>query len=625
MTVHNSGYVMGDIFMYTRKSRKQMGMIVFASILFIVAILGCMRNERAQRIEESALFRQSHSYFEDVSFKKTTDDQQQVRLFKVESELYYAYLPQGLKDASEICFQQFEKLQIDGKSYVNGNLIKDMQEGHIYEITAFGWDGKTVETAKLEVFYEEDLPAVFIGSQNGSLKAVDANRSLKENIKIKILDSNGEIDTEGDCTIKSRGNSSYRDIEQKSYSLKLKSEQSVLGLSAGTEWALLANYRDDLQQMKNKVSLDVAKMLGAKYTPDSQFVNLYVDGQYQGMYLLTQRISSDGGSVKIHDLEKENEHAMTTGVVPENISGGYLLEFDIRATQEEGWFPLNSQTVRVKSPEKLLDEELTYIMYYMKKVEYILHSENGVNADTGESYQDCMDMESWIKMYLLQEFFVQYDAEFSSFYMYKEKDDPLIYAGPIWDFDLAYGSVWEGNYPKVTARTLMMKDKEGWLAELDRYPEFHEQMMLTYQKEFAGIIEKYMSENFAGEIESIQQAYAMNALRWGRELQNVQKEAEKMQTWILERKDFWDEYSKDEDSFTKVTFCFDWGNLSYYSKTGEKIGLLPQEIYGQIDKRAAEEYTYGLVSGWQDENGNVITEDEIMTEDCMFYAIYETK
>lgn len=611
--------------MYARKSRKQMRMIVVAIIFIILTILGCMRNERAQRIEESALFRQSHSYFEDISFQKVNDKQQQVRLFLVEPELYYAYLPSGLKDVSEIRFGQFEKLQIDDQSYVSGNMIKDMKEEHIYEITAFGWDGKIVEKAKLEVFYEEKLPTVFIGSQSGSLEAVDANRSLKEEIKIKILDSNGETDTEGECTIKSRGNSSYRDIEQKSYNLKLKSEQSVLGLSAGTEWALLANYRDDLQQMKNKVSFDIAKLLGMEYTPDSQFVNLYIDGQYQGMYLLSQRISSDGGSVKIHDLETENEQAMTTGVVPDNISGGYLLEFDIRASQEDAWFPLNSQTVRVKSPEKILDEELTYIMYYMKKVEYILHSENGVNADTGESYQDCMDMESWIKMYLLQEFFVQYDAEFSSFYMYKEKDDPLIYAGPIWDFDLAFGSVWEGNYPKLTARTLMMNGKAGWLAELDGYPEFHEKMILLYQNKFADIIEKYMSENFIREVGNIQQAYHMNALRWEREFQDIQKEAGRMQTWISERKSFWDEYSKGEDTLTKVTFCFSWGNLSYYSKTGEEIGFLPQEIYGQIDKRAAEEYAYGLVSGWQDENGKLITENEVITDECMFYAIYDEK
>lgn len=124
--------------MYARKSRTQMRIIVVAIIFIILTILGCMGNEREQRIEESALFRQSHSYFEDISFQKVNDEQQQVRLILAGPELYYVYLPLGLKDAAEICFQQFEKLQIDGQSYISGNLIKDMKEEHIYEITAYG-------------------------------------------------------------------------------------------------------------------------------------------------------------------------------------------------------------------------------------------------------------------------------------------------------------------------------------------------------------------------------------------------------------------------------------------------------------------------------------------------------
>ena len=124
-----------------------------------------------------------------------------------------------------------------------------------------------------------------------------------------------------------------------------------MGLESGTEWALLANYREDLQQLKNKVALDIAKRIGMKYTPDSTFVNLYVDGKYNGLYLLAQRVSVDGGSVKINDLEYDNKSAAKYNTVPENISGGYLMEMDNRLSEEDSWFSTENKKITPETGE----------------------------------------------------------------------------------------------------------------------------------------------------------------------------------------------------------------------------------------------------------------------------------
>lgn len=603
--------------------RKGKYIIAIITIVFLAAAIAwCFANERASHIEQGMVYKETHSYFEDVSLKGTADILQEVKLVKADENVFYAFVPGEIQGDIRVYYTKFEELLIDGKSYDSGDVLKNIREIEKCTLTAKGWDGST-ESAEVEFCFAQDIPTIYVKSDSGSLQHVNADRSIKEPAKLTTIDAEGEKNSNLKCDIKSRGNSSYRDVEQKSYNIKLDTAQSLLGLDAAEEWSLLANYREDVQQLKNKIALDIAERLGMEYTPDSCFVNLYIDGQYNGLYLLTQRISVDGGSVKIHDLEAENEKAEALNTVPENMSGGYLLELDIRAPQEETWFATERKTIRVKSPEGALEDELTYIMYYMKKVEYILYSDEGINTDTGESYMDCMDLESWIDMYLIREFFVEWDTEFSSLYMYKEIDDPLIYAGPVWDFDLAYGSVWYGNYPKLTSRTLFMKDyKKGWLNQLDSHSEFHQLMFEEYKNTFVPVIEEYFSEEYHVLAGSLQLSMDMNAKRWGREATDVQKETSELYAWIMDRKSFFDEYTDDEDALTKVIFHFEWGLLSYYVKTGEALNYLPKEIYGQIDERAAAEYAYGNVIGWQDENGIPVTEDTVITKEREFYAVY---
>ena len=603
----------------------RIGKYIIASItvvLLIAAFIYCLANENRVNVEQGISYRKTHSYFEDISLKGTVDVLQEVKLVKADENSFYIFVPSEFQGDVRVYYTKFKELLIDGKTYKSGDILENIRENSKCTLTAEGWDGSS-EKAEAEFFFAQDIPTVYIKSANGSLENVNADKSIKENAKITAIDAQGKKEGSGDCTIKARGNSSFLDTEQKSYNIKLDTEQSVLGLESGTEWALLANYREDLQQLKNKVALDIAKRIGMKYTPDSTFVNLYVDGKYNGLYLLAQRVSVDGGSVKINDLEYDNKSAAKYNTVPENISGGYLMEMDNRLSEEDSWFSTENKKIRVKAPENILEEELTYIMYYMKKVEYILYSEEGMNQDTGERYMDCLDLESWSDMYWMQEFFVQWDAEFSSLYMYKEIEDPLIYAGPIWDFDLAYGPVWFGNYPDLTSRTLFMKDyKKGWLDQMDSQQEFHELLLEKYEQVFSPVIEQYFSEDFAGLVGSLQTSMEMNAKRWGSKAPDVLKEAEELYSWSMKRKHFLDEYTKTGENFTKVIFHFEWGLLSYYVKTGEALNYLPKEIYGQIDERAAAEYAYGNVIGWQDENGIPVTEDTVITKEREFYAVY---
>ena len=170
-----------------------------------------------------------------------------------------------------------------------------------------------------------------------------------------------------------------------------------------------------------------------------------------------------------------------------------------------------------------------------------------------------------------------------------------------------------------------MKEKGGWLSELDRYPEFHKKVLEKYQEQFAPLLDEYMTQQYEMLTESLRLSYRMNAARWNLTVAEFEEETKTMYEWILARKKFWDEYSANEEQFVKVQFHFDWGVLSYYTKKDCPLNYLPKEIYGQIDKRAALEYDYGSVVGWQDAQGNPVKEDELITEETDFYAVYKMK
>lgn len=370
--------------MYAGKEAHHIIIILITTIVLIATVYFCLENEKNICIEQSRVYKESHSWFQDLSFRGEMGEMQQVGLFKAEDGSWSAFIPSEMKGTVSLHFSQFRELQIEDERYSSGDWLHDIQDMSECTMIAKGWEEDITEEATVHFYFAQDIPTIYLKSDGSSMEAVNADKSVREKVKIMAVDEYGEKSIAGECTIKTRGNSAFRDVKQKSYSINLESEMPVLGLSPGTKWALLANYREDLQQLKNKIAFDVAKRMGMEYIPDSRFVNVYIDGQYNGLYLLAQRVSANGGSVQIHTSETSDE-AAGFEMVSENISGGYLLEFDIRATQEEYWFELNNQTVGVKSPDSVSEEKLLYIMYYMKKVEYILFSEAGMNPDTGET------------------------------------------------------------------------------------------------------------------------------------------------------------------------------------------------------------------------------------------------
>lgn len=551
------------------------------------------------KIEEAETV-ESQSYFDNICLQGYQEQMQKLCLFKLEEKKYQVYMPSEMRTDVYVQFEGFSQLQIGEVIYQSGDPLTDIYKEGVYPMAARDAEGNILEEGEVKFYFSVFVPSIYIETAGGSMETVNADKSIKTDADYLAINDLGELTFTGSCTIKSRGNTSFG-AEQKSYSINLDSEKELFGMGSCSEWALLANYGNSIQQLKNKIVYDIAGIMEMPYTPESTYVNLYIDHQYNGLYLLTQKVSADGGAVKFTDED-----------IRSGVSGPYLLEFDARYDEEPVWFKTDKKSVVVKYPKVVQEEAYNYISEYVNEVEKELYS--GDEADVLKN----IDVDSWTSMYLLQEYFVQWDVEFASFFLYKYASDPLIYAGPVWDFDLAFGNMDPGNYTEITKKTQWLKDgREGWLKEMTKSSKFDAALTQKYIGIMEPIIDEYLENSFDELVGSLVSASYMNAVRWSRGQPDIRVDAEEIRSWMFERKEFLKDFYKNEELYHRVLFQCDWGNLSYYVKHGESL-----EVFS-IDKSEEKREGYGIITGWKDAQGNQITDEKVITEDIVYYAIYQ--
>lgn len=290
-----------------------------------------------------------------------------------------------------------------------------------------------------------------------------------------MISADGETIYNGELTqIKGRGNSTWAG-DKRPYQIKLGTKTDLLctGDKANKDktWILLANYYDPTA-LHNTIAYDLASALPMTYSMQTVPVDLYYDGQYRGLYLLSEKVGINSGRVDIHSLENDNEdinpdldleslprETATTpnGATfiycvgmqePENIDGGYLIEMDMgaRAQLEACWFrTTRGQYVVVKSPEYASKGEMNYIATLYQHFENALNN-GGIDPETGKRYTDFCDLRSIAQCYLLNELTKNTDAWKTSAFYYKDAGSDKMYMGPIWDYDLCFG---DGYYAEV--------------------------------------------------------------------------------------------------------------------------------------------------------------------------------
>ena len=526
-------------------------------------------------------------------------------------------------------------------TFHTGDELPVFTEGVPYTFTMQDADGAAIDHKTVVFLYSENVPSMYIETESGSMKAVndDRHHETSEDATYRIYLTDGTPDAGGKCTIKGRGNSTWSQ-KKRPYNLRLEKENTLLGMDGCTKYALIANFWDSTQT-RQYYSFEAADRLGLAFTPQEQFVNLYLNGRYQSLYLLSQRINVKGGTVNIQDLDEKNERANRSTDVPEtavqvtdddgneglacvwpnepaDLTGGYLIEFQNRYSGEDYWFETETEHMSFKSPELPSVGEYQYIQSYVSEAEAALF---GTDSSSESSVWDYFDMDSWARMYLIQDFFVQSDDEFYSFFFYKQAGDPLLYCGPVWDFDLCLGNMNCGDYYRTSAQTLWLRDgRKKWLHQMDQYPEFREKVADLYLTELEPLIRDLLEEEYDQTTDLLEKDALLNYLRWGKKL-DYRERTGMVRDLIETRVQFLHDYYTDPDSFCRLLFHFAWGDFSYYVRKGESMGFLPTYDYGE-KQSSYERDTNGYISGWQDKaSGALLQPDEAIYESREFNPV----
>lgn len=589
---------------------------------------------------------------EEVSFRLTEDK---------DSGIQYAYVPAEMNAPLHLKMNSSETLVIEetgesskesgekkiSASFHSGEELPIFSEDVHYSFSILDKNGDSLGTEEVVFIYTKDVPSMYIETESGSMEAIDGDKhhETSETAVYRIFNTDGTPESSGTCTIKGRGNSTWSQ-KKRPYNMNMDEENVLLGMNSCRKYALIANFWDSTQT-RQYYSFLAAERLGLEYTPQTRFVNLYLNGRYQSLYLLTQRLNVNGGTVKITDLDKENKKVNSEqadqgnieSIVqetdekdhksvayawendPADISGGYLLELDERYSKEDVWFSTETHHVDIASPQQPSVAEYKYISDYVRAAEKALFAEDWTNEDTGLSCFEYFDMDSWARMYLIQDFFVQSDDEYYSFYFYKKPGDPLLYCGPVWDFDLCLGNMNCGDYYKTSAKTLWLKDgRKRWLHRMGQYPEFEALVSKIYLEEFEPIIRDMLENEFEQTVDRLEAITKINYFRWHKNLDYAERTG-LVRTLLNTRVQFLHDYYTDPDSFHRLVFHFAWDDFSYYVPDGESMGFLPTWDYGEKQSSPQREAN-GFITGWSDKNGVLLQPDTPIYEDMEFDPVY---
>ena len=357
-------------------------------------------------------------------------------------------------------------IEIEGNGSVEEKIIKpglanDYNSGTIIQLNAvpengwsfLKWSGDLLssknpieitvdmaKTIKAEFFNPDQftgLPIIYVNT-NGV--AIDSKEDYVEGVASIIGGENYPDLVEAEMKIKGRGNSTWWQggvWGKKPYQIKFDDKTEVLNIPKDKKWVLLAELSDK-SLIRNKISREMGDISRFDYVPKAKYVELFINDQHAGTYLMGQKVEESKNRVNIGDK-------------------GYLIEIDQTNRIDEddvyfttdGWSKFPSNLFNIKEPSlELNSSEYNLIKNHIIDFEEALFGDNFTDADLG--YRAFVDLDSFIDWYLINEICKNQDAATYSSIYFNYIPGEKIKMGPLWDFDLAYGNVDYSNatYPE---------------------------------------------------------------------------------------------------------------------------------------------------------------------------------
>ncbi|MFK7903818.1 MAG: CotH kinase family protein [Chitinophagales bacterium] len=293
-------------------------------------------------------------------------------------------------------------------------------------------------------------------------------------------------------------------------------DTSFLGFPAEEDWILHGPFSDKTL-LRNVLTMHLAQEMG-QYASRTQFVELVINGDYRGVYVLMEKIKRDNDRVDVAKLKE-------TDIEGDEVTGGYIFKID---RGDQAWF---SQYDKWKNPgEKLsyvlvypdLDDiqlqQLEYIESYVDSFEMAIMSPN--HQIGGKHYEEFIDLNSFTEHFIISELGKNVDAYRFSSYFHKKKDSDggKIHAGPVWDFNLAFNNADYGG-ASTTSGWLYYISQAGaepiWWNKMLQDPLFRNILRCRWEELRQGPLDLDVLFAFIdGQVELLGEAATRNFERW---------------------------------------------------------------------------------------------------------------
>lgn len=530
----------------------------------------------------------------------------------------------------------------------------DFETGLPYRMHFYNASGTEIGTRDVTFLKSDGLPVMYVNTRTRSMEKLDADKTYKEKASIEFLDSEGVLVFADDIrSISGRGNQTFT-YEKKSYQLNLSVAVNFMDMGLSDTWILLCNVYDPAY-IRNKLTYEMALQAGMPGSASSEYIDVYFNGIYAGMYQLCEKVEIGENRLEIADLEQQNralngevldytdtfvtEDGSGKGIRlarnPEDITGGYLIEHDYGEKFGEaasGFITATGEHFALKNPGHASEAEIAYISGRMQEIEDAIKAEDGYNPVTGIYYTEYIDLESWADKYLIEEITRNNGGGSTSSYFYKPQDSlsTKVYGGPVWDYDKGYGNA--SGYNKNTRDLAFLTlhiDYTSWFYYLYQHEDFVEMVKKEYRDKFSDYLLVMADEKVDEYLAQIEASAILDQARFGHVYRtldenleipfspdNYKLHAQAVKQFLLERKAFLDEVWLEDAEICMVHFknATGSGNRCVGVIAGECIENLPVEAQDGMQ-----------FAGWQIEgSGELLTTQTPVTTDLTVYPIWET-
>ena len=444
----------------------------------------------------------------DTDFSVNADISGYVLNQYIQDNIYYLFLPKVI-DISNLDIKYTGNVTEVSSGIINSDdkiITNDFSNNNTIIVTA----NNNQYTVKV---MQTDIASICINLDNDvTLEHVNAHsKDHKYSASVQVFGAkniSNDILEAVAAEFKGRGNSTWM-LSKKGYQIKFNKKTNLLGIGNGKskKWVLLAN-QVDRTLLRNKIMYDLGLETGLTNIPNSEFVDLFVNGEYIGNYLLSDKIET--GSTRVN-LSNEK---------------GVLMEMDNFYGESE---PLYFRTNRLNTVYAVKesyagdndlgnDAERSAMESFQASINQF---EDAIYAKASwDTIKSIIDVESFAKLYLDREFSEDRDGYNSSTYFYKDGDDDKIHAGPLWDFDVSLG------YHKLEANggnpncDYTLKYLPSFYNQLMKYNQFVDLVNKTYNSQIRAQLYK-INNKIDSYVMSMHKSVEMNFIKWNNLLGNT--------------------------------------------------------------------------------------------------------